>query len=86
MFIDSLAKKKFSDQIDRDDLWPLLVTFTQRRANKWADHMQCQKRGGVKQGFESVRAFERAEALRETDPEVNSMLEEAKQRAAEQLR
>ncbi len=46
IFIESLARRKFSDELDRSDLWPLLVTFTQRRANKWADLVQRQKRGG----------------------------------------
>jgi len=45
-FCDGVARKRFPQLADRDDLWHILVTITARKALQMVRHEQRKKRGG----------------------------------------
>ena len=45
-FCDGIARERFPQLTDRDDLWHVLVTITARKALQLVRHEQRQKRGG----------------------------------------
>src|SRR4051812_24167007 len=53
-FCDGVAKGRFPQLTDRDDLWHVLVTITARKAVQLIRHQQRQKRGGGAVRGESV--------------------------------
>lgn len=55
-FCRGVARKRFPQLGDRQDLWRLLVTLTARKAIDLAQHEGRQKRGGGRGGGESVLA------------------------------
>jgi DNA-directed RNA polymerase specialized sigma24 family protein len=65
-FYDGMARGRFPDLADRDDLWRLLVTIAARKAsnqNRWETR---QKRGGGRVIHESA-------LVAETDPELDGL-------------
>jgi DNA-directed RNA polymerase specialized sigma24 family protein len=46
-FCLGVARGKFAELNDRDDLWRLLVTITARKANHLRDYLNCQKRADL---------------------------------------
>jgi DNA-directed RNA polymerase specialized sigma24 family protein len=46
-FCAGLARGRFTELSDRDDLWKLLVVITARKAAAQVDRQRAQKRGGV---------------------------------------
>src|SRR5947209_8062117 len=53
-FFDGVARQRFPQLTDRDDLWHVLVTLTARKAVQLIRHEQRQKRGGGAVRGESV--------------------------------
>src|SRR5262249_46126782 len=45
-FCDGVARARFPQLTDRDDLWHILVTITARKALQFVRHEQRHKRGG----------------------------------------
>ena len=75
------AKGRFTELRDRDNLWPLLVVLTVRKAQDLVKHERRQKRGGNNAGGAN-RAETDIEGLlsREPTPELSAMLAENCQR------
>jgi DNA-directed RNA polymerase specialized sigma24 family protein len=46
-FCRGVARGRFAELNDRDDLWRLLVTITARKASHFREYLNCEKRGDL---------------------------------------
>ncbi len=80
------AKGRFDKLRDRDNLWPLLVVLTVRKAQDLVKHERRQKRGGNHAASAPEREMEIESLLsREPTPELSAMLAENCERLLEKL-
>jgi DNA-directed RNA polymerase specialized sigma24 family protein len=93
-FCHGAAEGRFPRLADRDDLWKLLLTITERKAIGQAKHEHRQKRGGGKVRGDSLfigpdddndGALDKAFAAREPTPQFAAELAEQMQRLFSQL-
>ena len=80
------AQGRFTELRDRDNLWPLLVVLTVRKAQDLVKHERRQKRGGGRAGGAAHGEFDLENLLsREPTPELSAMLAENCERLLERL-
>jgi len=80
------AKGRFRELRDRDNLWPLLVVLTVRKAQDLVKHERRQKRGGNLAASAPQPAIDIENFLsREPTPELSAMLAENCERLLEKL-
>ena len=71
------AQGRFTELRDRDNLWPLLVVLTVRKAQDLVKHERRQKRGGNRAGSAPHEEIDLENLLsREPTPELSAMLAE----------
>lgn len=80
------AQGRFTELRDRDNLWPLLVVLTVRKAQDLMKHERRQKRGGNRMANAPHGEIDPENLLsREPTPELSAMLAENCERLLERL-